>query len=79
MLGGDPKIKNDNIFLFDEIVTDEKIKVPINLDYNSNGSEASEKAHKENKTLKETAIELGLLTSEQFDEWVKPESMVGNL
>ncbi len=34
-------------------------------------------AHKNNSTLKETAIELGLLTEEQFDEWVKPENMVG--
>ena len=34
-------------------------------------------AHKNNSTLKETAIELGLLTEEQFDEWVKPENMIG--
>lgn len=44
-----------------------------------NAAKIAKKAHKENKTLKEAAIELGLLTSEQFDEWVKPESMVGNL
>jgi fumarate hydratase class II len=36
-------------------------------------------AHKENKTLREAAIELGYLTNEQFDAWVKPENMVGNL
>jgi fumarate hydratase class II len=36
-------------------------------------------AHKENKTLREVAIELGLLTGEQFDQWVRPEKMVGNL
>jgi fumarate hydratase class II len=36
-------------------------------------------AHKENKTLREVAVELGLLTGEQFDEWVRPEKMVGNL
>ncbi|CAH1978046.1 unnamed protein product [Acanthoscelides obtectus] len=34
-------------------------------------------AHKENSTLKETAIKLGILTAEQFDEWVKPEEMLG--
>lgn len=44
-----------------------------------NAAKIAKKAHKENKTLKEAAIELGLLTSEQFDEWVRPESMVGNL
>jgi fumarate hydratase, class II len=39
----------------------------------------AKKAHKEGKTLREAAIELGLVTNEQFDEWVKPEKMVGNL
>jgi len=34
-------------------------------------------AHKAGKTLRETAIELGLVTGEQFDDWVRPEKMVG--
>lgn len=34
-------------------------------------------AHKENSTLKATAIKLGILTEEQFHEWVKPEEMLG--
>jgi fumarate hydratase class II len=34
-------------------------------------------AHKTGKTLRETAIELGLVTAEQFDAWVRPEDMVG--
>lgn len=34
-------------------------------------------AHKENSTLKETAIKLGYLTEEQFNQWVKPEEMLG--
>ncbi|XP_041105868.1 fumarate hydratase, mitochondrial-like [Polyodon spathula] len=34
-------------------------------------------AHKEGSTLKETAIKLGYLTSEQFDQWVKPQDMLG--
>ncbi|MGB1361383.1 MAG: class II fumarate hydratase [Alphaproteobacteria bacterium] len=34
-------------------------------------------AHKNNSTLKETAVELGLLTAEQFDEWVVPANMIG--
>jgi fumarate hydratase, class II len=44
-----------------------------------NAAKIAKKAHKENKTLRETAIELGLLNSQQFDEWVKPEKMVGSL
>lgn len=34
-------------------------------------------AHKEGVTLKETAIKLGYLTSEQFDKWVQPRDMLG--
>ena len=44
-----------------------------------NAAKIAKKAHKENKTLREAAVELGLLTSEQFDEWVRPEKMVGSL
>lgn len=44
-----------------------------------NAAKIAKKAHKENKTLREVAVELGLLTSEQFDAWVRPEKMVGNL
>lgn len=36
-------------------------------------------AHKGNKTLREAAIELGYLTNEQFDEWVRPEDMIGSM
>lgn len=41
-----------------------------------NAAKIAKKAHKENKTLREAAVELGLLTPEQFDDWVKPEKMV---
>jgi fumarate hydratase class II len=41
-----------------------------------NAAKIAKKAHKENKTLREAAVELGLVTSEQFDEWVRPEKMV---
>jgi len=40
-------------------------------------AEIAQTAHKQHKTLKQTAIDLGYVTSEQFDEWVKPEEMVG--
>lgn len=42
-------------------------------------AEIAQTAHKNNSTLKETGIALGYITAEQFDEWVKPEEMVGNL
>jgi len=42
-------------------------------------AEIAQKAHKEGATLKEMAVKLGYLTPEQFDEWVKPEEMVGKI
>lgn len=42
-----------------------------------NAAKIAKKAHKEHTTLKEAGIALGLLTAEQFDQWVKPEDMVG--
>jgi len=42
-----------------------------------NAARIAKTAHKTGKTLRETAIELGLVTGEQFDEWVRPERMVG--
>jgi fumarate hydratase class II len=44
-----------------------------------NAAKIAKTAHKQGKTLKQTAIDLGLLTAEQFDEWVKPEDMTGSL
>ncbi|MCC7430260.1 class II fumarate hydratase [bacterium] len=40
-----------------------------------NAAKIAKKAHKENKTLKQATVELGLLTSEQFDTLIKPEEM----
>jgi fumarate hydratase class II len=41
-----------------------------------NSARIAKKAHKENKTLKQAAVELGLVTAEQFDQWVNPAKMV---
>jgi fumarate hydratase class II len=42
-----------------------------------NAARVAKKAHKENKTLKEAAVELGLITAEKFEEVVRPEKMIG--
>ena len=42
-------------------------------------AEIAQKAHKEGSTLKEMAVKLGYVTPEQFEEWVKPENMVGKI
>ena len=44
-----------------------------------NAAKIAKKAHAEGTTLKEAALALGLLTEAQFNEWVRPEKMVGGL
>ncbi len=44
-----------------------------------NAAKIAKKAHSDGTTLREAALELGLLTNEQFDEWVVPEKMIGSL
>ncbi|GAA5041672.1 fumarate hydratase class II [Marivirga lumbricoides] len=39
----------------------------------------AKKAHENGTRLKEEAINLGYLTAEEFDEWVRPEDMIGSL
>jgi fumarate hydratase, class II len=42
-----------------------------------NAAKVAKKAYAENTTLKAAAVELGLLTEQQFAEWVRPENMLG--
>lgn len=42
-------------------------------------AEIAKQAHKEGLTLKASALKLGYLTEQQFDEWVRPEEMVGSM
>lgn len=44
-----------------------------------NAAKIAKKALKENKSLREAALDLGLLSNEQFDQWVRPEEMIGGL
>jgi fumarate hydratase class II len=41
-----------------------------------NAARIAKKAHKEGKTLRLAAVELGLLSAEQFDAWMRPGDMV---
>ena len=41
-------------------------------------AEIAKHAHREGSTLKQAALALGYVTSEQFDQWVRPESMTGS-
>jgi fumarate hydratase class II len=42
-------------------------------------AEIAQKAHKEGTTLKTMSVKLGYVTPEQFDEWVQPANMVGEI
>jgi len=42
-----------------------------------NAARIAKKAHTDNSTLKKAALELGLLTEQQFNEWIVPEAMIG--
>ena len=42
-------------------------------------AEIANTAHKNGTTLKEEAVNLGYVTPEEYDEWVKPEAMTGSL
>ncbi len=44
-----------------------------------NAAKIAKKAYAEDTTLKQAAVELKLLTAEQFDEWVKPAEMTSGL
>jgi fumarate hydratase, class II len=42
-----------------------------------NAAKIAKKAHREGTSLKQAALALGLVSAEQFDQWVRPEDMVG--
>ena len=42
-----------------------------------NAAKIAKNAHNNGSTLRESALELGLLTNDQFDQWVKPNQMIG--
>ncbi|CAH2350331.1 fumarate hydratase, mitochondrial [[Candida] railenensis] len=42
-----------------------------------NASKVAKNAHKKGLTLKESCLELNMLTEEEFNEWVRPEKMIG--
>ncbi len=44
-----------------------------------NAAKIAKAAHKNGTTLREEAVKSGLLSAEQFDEWVRPADMVGSL
>ena len=52
-------------------------RIPSALRVGAKAAQIAKKAHKEGTTLKASALALGFVTEAQFDEWVRPEKMVG--
>jgi fumarate hydratase class II len=60
--------------LFDSLMLVTALNPHIGYD---KAAKVAKKAHAEETTLKEAAVALGYLTAEQFDEWVRPKTMIG--
>jgi fumarate hydratase class II len=43
---------------------------------NAEAAKCAKKAHKEGTSLKEAALSLGFVSSEDFDKWVRAEDML---
>lgn len=69
-----PNIKNINNLLNGSLMLVTALNPYIGYD---KASTIAKYAHKNDITLKEAAIQSGYVTSEQFDEWIKPENMIG--
>jgi fumarate hydratase class II len=41
-----------------------------------NAAKIAKNAHEKSITLRESALELGIMTAEQYDEWIRPDQMV---
>lgn len=75
-VGIEPITENINAHLHNSLMLVTSLNTKIGY---YKAAEIAQTAHKQGKTLKQTAIDLGYVTAEEFDEWVKPEDMVGKL
>lgn len=73
-IGIEPNRENINNFLNNSLMLVTSLNPVIGYD---NAAKVAKKAFKENVSLKEAAMKLDLLTSEKYDEVVKPEKMIG--
>ncbi len=74
VIGINANKNNINRFLENSLMLVTALNPHIGYD---NAAKVAKKAFKEDKTLKEVAVEMGLLTAEKFDEVVRPELMIG--
>lgn len=73
VVGIEPNRERIDTLLRDSLMLVTALNPHIGYD---NAAKVAKKAYADNSTLKEAAVALGLLTAEQFDQWVRPEQMV---
>lgn len=74
VVGIEANMKNINAHLANSLMLVTSLNSHIGYD---KAAQIALKAWREDKTLKQTALELGYVTEQQFDEWVRPEKMIG--
>ncbi|MPN34518.1 Fumarate hydratase class II [bioreactor metagenome] len=75
-VGIEPNRERINQLLNESLMLVTALNTHIGYD---NAAEIAKKAHKEGLTLKAAALALGYLTEVEFDNWVRPEQMVGSM
>jgi fumarate hydratase class II len=73
VVGIEPNLKRIEQLLNDSLMLVTALNPHIGYD---NAAKIAKNAHAKGLTLKQSALELGLVTEEQFDKWVRPEQMV---
>ncbi|KAI9520561.1 hypothetical protein NQZ68_017263 [Dissostichus eleginoides] len=74
VLGIEPNIERINKLMNESLMLVTALNEHIGYD---KAATIAKTAHKKGSTLKAVAVELGYLTEEQFDQWVKPSEMLG--
>lgn len=74
VVGIEANLKNINMHLTNSLMLVTSLNKYIGYD---KAAQIAIKAWREEKTLKKAALELGFVSEQQFDEWVKPERMIG--
>lgn len=76
VVGIEPNLQNIKTNLENSLMLVTALNTHIGYE---NAAKIAKKAHSEGKTLREAALELGLVTDEQFNEWVDPSKMIGSM
>jgi len=75
-IGIEPNHKNIQAHLNNSLMLVTAVNTKIGYE---KAAKIAKTAHENGTTLKEEAVNLGFMTAEQFDEWVRPEEMTGSL